>query len=320
MTDEIARAQSSDGLMRSFDGQLRFAAALVKSGFLPPHLKTPEQALVVVLTGKELGLSPMQSIRSIAVVSGKVVLSADLILALLGRAGVKHQWIETTDTKATIRLSRDGYEPYTHSFTIEEAERAGLMSNQVWRKYAPAMLRARCISASARAYAPDVAMGMYETSEMAELEQPSESKKPSKEARDAVQSVKTLADGATDIEALHIVASTSGRHYKDIWDRHPELAREAKDYLQAAKQRLSPKPNDPASRRRKDVVYPLSDGETPADAGHSFESIKAKIEAASDLEALGKVIPLIVNGKLTEDQKGELGQMGMDKEIKLGGL
>jgi len=52
------------------------------------------------------------------------------------------------------------------SFTIEQAQRAGVTGKDNWKKYPEAMLRARCISALARAVYPDVVLGIYETDEL----------------------------------------------------------------------------------------------------------------------------------------------------------
>jgi hypothetical protein len=143
-------------------------SSLVKSGFLPAHIKNPDQVKTIVLAGSELGLQPMQSLRSIVLVQGKVSMSAELILSLLKRAGVKHTWVRSDETGAVLKLERNG-EEHTETFTIDDAKRAGLTSNPTWIKYPKAMCRARAVSAGARAFAPDVTLGIYETSEAQEI-------------------------------------------------------------------------------------------------------------------------------------------------------
>lgn len=126
-------------------------------------------ALSVIMAGAELGISPMVSIRMIYLVEGKVGLAAELMLALIIRAGVRFKWIEKTSEKATIWLHRAGYEPHEHTFTYEEAKKAELTGKFNWKGYAPAMLRARAISAAARAYCPDITNGCYSREEMEDL-------------------------------------------------------------------------------------------------------------------------------------------------------
>ena len=144
------------------------AQRLVKSGLLPAGIQTPEAAFTIIVTGKELGLTVMQSLRSVHVIKGKPTLSADLILALVKRspACVYFQLVTSTDKVATYRTQRNMEDPTEMSFGIEQAQRAGLMGNDNWKKYPEAMLRARCIAALARAVYPDVVLGIYETSEL----------------------------------------------------------------------------------------------------------------------------------------------------------
>lgn len=150
-------------------GELPSIFALAKSlvtagGFLPAHLRGEGEIVAVVLAGRELGIGPMASIRSIKLVKGNVTLDAALQLGLMIRAGAKFRWIaDGSDGKtASIELSRDGQEPYVSTFKIEFAERAGLLKDGGnWKMYPQAMLRARAISAAGKAYMPDVMAGIY---------------------------------------------------------------------------------------------------------------------------------------------------------------
>jgi hypothetical protein len=125
-------------------------------GFVPRHLLGKPNAIAAsILTGIELGMGPMEAMRSIDIVEGKPTLKAEVMLARAIRAGIVVEWERTDDKIATIKLER-GRAKHRHSFTIEEAQRAGLAGRGNWSKYAPAMLRARCISAAMRAFCPDV--------------------------------------------------------------------------------------------------------------------------------------------------------------------
>jgi hypothetical protein len=136
-------------------------------GFIPKNLLgKPNAIAAAVLTGLELGLGPMEAIRSIHIVEGKPTMSADLMLARAIRAGVRIEWEQCDDKAAVLRLERNSAK-HRHSFTIEEATRAKLTSKGVWQSYAPAMLRARCVSAAMRAFCPDVlGSGVYTPEEL----------------------------------------------------------------------------------------------------------------------------------------------------------
>lgn len=155
---------------RDITEALRVADVMVKSRLLGSKVATPEQAFVIMATGKELGLTAMQSLRSIHVIEGKPCCSADLLLALCKRESriCKYFRLVKSDEKiATYETHREGESrPTTLSFTIAEAQQAKLTGKDNWQKYPAAMLRARCIAALARAVYPDLVLGIYETDEM----------------------------------------------------------------------------------------------------------------------------------------------------------
>jgi hypothetical protein len=163
VSDKLARIEGEAAMVvgiapRSFDDVARMAGALSKArGFVPDvYLGNAPALAAAIMTGMELGIGPMQAIRSIHIVKGKPVLDAALMLALAIRAGVKAQWLEQSDQCAKLRLVREGFEPHTQTFTMEDAKRAGLAGNDNYKKHPAAMLRARCISSAMRAFCPDV--------------------------------------------------------------------------------------------------------------------------------------------------------------------
>jgi hypothetical protein len=141
------------------------------SSLAPDALRgRPQDALIVLMAGRELGLAPMQSMRMLSVIKGKVTLAADATVALVRRSGECVEWrlVETTAQRATYMTRRKGdTEPTTLTWTIEQAQRAGLTGGQGWRSYPEAMLRARCASALARVVYPDLVAGIYDPDELA---------------------------------------------------------------------------------------------------------------------------------------------------------
>jgi hypothetical protein len=83
-----------------------------------------------------MGLSPVQSLRSIRVIQGKLELSADVQLGMFHQRGGKSQWLELTDKSVKLKLVAPwSIEAHVCTYTIEDAKRAGLLSNQTWTKY-----------------------------------------------------------------------------------------------------------------------------------------------------------------------------------------
>lgn len=153
--------------------------AFIASGFLPDHITrgvAPEEAMARAVTiavkGRELGIPPMQAFSSIAVIKGKPCLSSELMLALIYQRvkGAKVTFRtppEKQNSECTVEMQRPDGEPMLFRFTLQDAKTAGIAtSGGAWQKYPAAMLRARAVSAGARAVFPDCIMGCYTPEEM----------------------------------------------------------------------------------------------------------------------------------------------------------
>jgi hypothetical protein len=143
------------------------ARELINSNFLPSGIKTPEQAVAIILKGRELGVPPMQALSHIHVINGKPTMSAELMLAqvLKLHPKTKISYPERSSDKCVMKVQRYGSEPSIFSFTIGDAEAAGLLNNSTWKKYPRAMLHARCVSEMCRSLFPDAIAGVSYTSE-----------------------------------------------------------------------------------------------------------------------------------------------------------
>lgn len=161
-----------------FDLMQRQCKAFIRSGLLPDHVWKGfsdeialARAIVIAQKGRELGVPPLQAFASITVIGGKPAMSAELMLALIYQRcpGAKVTYTtlpESQQQEATYVFQRPRGEPQTIRFTIEDAQRAGITNNPTWKKYPAAMLRARAISAGARAVFPDCIMGCYTPEEL----------------------------------------------------------------------------------------------------------------------------------------------------------
>jgi hypothetical protein len=172
MTESIVRHETSNGAALApseWTAMREQAKALVMSGFLPKAINTPEKAIALALAGRELGLPMMQAIRSIHIIEGKPVMSADLMAALVHRRipGALLRIAETSNTKCVVEAGRAGQKSTLFTFTIEDAKAAGLLGKDNWRKYPRAMLRARCLAEAVRAAFPDSMLaGVYHPDEL----------------------------------------------------------------------------------------------------------------------------------------------------------
>jgi len=151
----------------NWESEIAGAKALLKSGLLPSAIKSAEAALFIILTGRDLGLSPVQSLRSIHIIQGKVELSADLQLGLFHRQGGRSKWRKLDATGAELELQASWLaEPHVSRFGVEEAKKAELMSSANYRKYPVAMFRSRAITQGLKDIGFLAASGVYAPGEL----------------------------------------------------------------------------------------------------------------------------------------------------------
>jgi len=101
------------------------AEMVVKSGIFGARYKTAAEVVAVQLVGREIGLTPMQSVRELYVVHGQVSTSAKVMVAQFERGG--RQWLRITEANPTevcgiVHLA-DGTEEQ-HSLTRAECDKA----------------------------------------------------------------------------------------------------------------------------------------------------------------------------------------------------
>ena len=145
----------------------RLCAAAAKTGFF--GAKSPEQALLIAMSGRDLGLSYSQALRAFHVIEGKPTLSADgMIAACLLRRDVCEYFrtLESSNERATVETKRAGSPPQKLSFSMDDAKRAGLHGKQNWTKYPSRMLLSRARAALARDVYPDLLLGLDDPDEL----------------------------------------------------------------------------------------------------------------------------------------------------------
>ena len=157
--------RNSPELVRDFG----MAFIAVNSGLT--KVKRISEALWIFAKGRSLGLSPAEALDSFHVVDGRPTMSAQLMLALMKRAGYrcidrsepgKYGALEVferdTVTQEWVSLG-------TSKFTTENAKAAGLLGKKNWIAWLDDMLWNRAVSRGARRYAPHVLMGAIYTPE-----------------------------------------------------------------------------------------------------------------------------------------------------------
>ena len=144
------------------------ATALHASGFFG-DVKTQAQAMVKVMAGAEIGLPPFASMSGIHIVQGKPVLGANLIATLVKNDPRYNYRVKRADNEACVLEWHEGGKVAGESsFTMAEAQAAGLTGKPTWKSYPSDMLFARALTRGARRYAPGIFGGapIYTPDEM----------------------------------------------------------------------------------------------------------------------------------------------------------
>ncbi len=173
---EVARVPISlAGPQLDFDATYRLAKNIALANLMPDKLRgKPNDVLVTILYGQELGIAPMQAVQSIYVVDGKPTISAHLWVALARKAGHKVRVTEETEQACTVAVTRyDDPEPVVVTYTMDDAKRAKLTGKNNWQQHPAAMLYARAVSTACRRACPEIALGFGDETERHVEERPS---------------------------------------------------------------------------------------------------------------------------------------------------
>ena len=140
------------------------ANAVAKSGLF--GMKTPEQAMALMLVAQAEGYSPALAARDYHIIQGRPALKADAMLARFQMAGGRVEWVTYTDTEVKATFSHAQGGSITLSWTFAQAAKIGLTNKDNWKNYPRAMLRARVVSEGIRTVFPGCVVGVYTPEEV----------------------------------------------------------------------------------------------------------------------------------------------------------
>ena len=152
---------------------IQFSDLLASSSMVPKAYQgKPQDILVAVQWGYEMGLAPMQALQNISVINGKPSVFGDAAMALVQASPVCEDVEEffenegSTNPVAVCVAKRKGRKPVTVKFSVEDAKRAGLWGKQgPWSAYPKRMMQMRARGFALRDAFPDVLKGMITAEE-----------------------------------------------------------------------------------------------------------------------------------------------------------
>ena len=175
--------------LASFDDAYRFATMVAKSDFAPKDFKgKAESCLLAIQHGSEVGLSPMQSLQSIAVINGRPTIWGDAAMALVQSSQAceyVREYIEGDgdNLTAVCEAKRRGYPaPTTVRFSVADAKKAGLWGKSgPWSQYPQRMLQLRARGFALRNAFADALRGLITAEEAQDYPATEPAKQPAKE-------------------------------------------------------------------------------------------------------------------------------------------
>ena len=152
---------------------ITFSEMLAGSSMVPKAYQgKPQDVLVCVQWGYEMGLAPMQALQNIAVINGKPSVYGDAMMALVQASPVCEdieEYFENEGTPNPVAVcvaKRKGRKPVVAKFSVEDAKRAGLWGKiGPWQAYPKRMMQMRARGFALRDAFPDVLKGMITAEE-----------------------------------------------------------------------------------------------------------------------------------------------------------
>jgi hypothetical protein len=160
MSDIVKRDTDGWAVVLPAVGDL--ATKIAQTEFVPDSLRgKPAAIAAAILYGRELGLEPMTSLRSVNVIKGKPALSAEAMRALVLAAGHDIRFQEMTSARCVIVGKRKGQdETTTVTFTMDDAKKMGVGGGQQYSKMPRQMLAARATAELCRLIFADAIGGL----------------------------------------------------------------------------------------------------------------------------------------------------------------
>jgi hypothetical protein len=162
---------------RDLPSAITLARMIATSPLCPLALRGREaDVLLVMMTGAEIGLTTMQSLRNLYIVEGRIGMSAALIR---GRCQ-KHadcalfEIAEADADHAVVEVKKRGWpEGRRVSWSIADAERAGLIKedqpDSLWRRWPQEMCVARATTRAASMYFPEITSGLLSEEDLRDM-------------------------------------------------------------------------------------------------------------------------------------------------------
>lgn len=162
---------------QNMEDAYRLAKAVCEAGMAPRGMDKPAQAMIAIMRGLEIGLTPFQALDKIAVVNGRPTIWGDGAMALVRGSGLCEFVNERIDGEGDRRVAicetkrRGEAGVVTRTFSVAEAKEANLWNKPgPWKQFPARMLQMRARAFALRDLYADVLGGLYLKEEIEEDE------------------------------------------------------------------------------------------------------------------------------------------------------
>ncbi len=190
MTKNLPQVQTSNALApKSFSELEQFAGIVSESSFCPKDFRGRiADIIVAVQMGDEVGLKPIQSLHSIAVINGRPSIWGDAMVALVRSSGLceylHESYDEQTKTSTCTGKRRGDPKEQSQSFSLEDARKAGLLNKTgPWKTYTKRMIQWRARGFLLRDLWADVLKGLISKEEALDYPETREHPRPGPEVK-----------------------------------------------------------------------------------------------------------------------------------------
>jgi hypothetical protein len=140
-------------IVKSTTDALTIGETFFKSGMFA-DIKSAQQAVVKIMAGAEMGISPFASMAGIHIIQGKPTIGAGLMAARVkGFGKYDYKVIEHNEKVCSIEYFQGKESIGVSTFTLDDAKKAGTKNLD---KFPKNMLFARAMSNGVKWYTPDI--------------------------------------------------------------------------------------------------------------------------------------------------------------------
>ncbi len=188
---QVAPMQKRPSILESpeiFDRAWQFCTIMADTDMVPKQCRgNPANLLARIETLMSLGITAyIPNLNGVAVINGVPSIWGSLLVGICQShsswADYKVEWLdaqsgEYRDFKAGITLAgcrvtalRRGRTPKSGEFSVEDAQRAGLLNSELWKKYLPDMLKGKAMRRALHMQYADILHGIQSAEDLSEGE------------------------------------------------------------------------------------------------------------------------------------------------------